>query len=238
MRRSIVVVLLAVLLVSATSLAQLLYAVDSSRGVLSDGTNLANTVKADSSKLSVRGDAKAAKSWIEFDLRGIDVASLTSAQLRITLHAAKDNTCKLSAVNDNVTSGLVALDGTLTWNNAPGNITSADGVNPDNTSYTVTDLQKNLDPALTTLIGTVDYSAGSGGVAGQQYFMDVLSILQADTDGFVLFVLHGAGGDTSFATHDHASGAAEYYPALVLVPEPATLVLLGIGGLLTLRKRS
>ena len=237
MKKAILLVLIATLFLAPAVRADILYAVDSSRTELHDGTNpRVNDVRSDASKLSVRGDAKANKSWIEFNISGIDIGSLTSAQLRITLQAAKDSTCLLSAVNDNVTSGYVALDGSVTWNTAPGNITSTDGINPDNGSFSVTDLQKNLDPALTTLIGTVDYSAGSGGLAGDQYFMDVLSILQADTDGIVLFALHGAGGLTNFATHDISLGEA-YYPALVLVPEPTTLVLLGLGGLVSLRKR-
>ena len=193
------------------------YADTSSRGVLNDGTsNLADTVKADSSKLGVRGDAKAAKSWIKFDISELDVASMTECKLRITLNATKSSTCSLSAVNDDYTTGIDWADGTLTWNNGPGNYTSSDGINPDGAGLTLDNLQEDLDPAVTTLIGTVDYT---GGLAGQQYFIDVLSILQADTDGIVQFVLHDSGGDTSFSTHDHPEGEA-YYPALVYAEIP------------------
>lgn len=236
MKKVILWVVIAAFVLTPAVRADMVYAVDSSRAVLSDGTNnLADTVKSDGSKLSVRSDNKAAKSWIEFDISNIDVSSLTSAQLRVTLNADKDNKCFLSAVNDDVTSGLVALDGSLTWNNAPGNYTTSDGINPD-AAISMDEFQDNLDPTMTTYIGVVDYSAGSGGVAGDQYFIDVLSILQADTDGIVLFVLHGAGGDTSFSTHDNPGGA-EYYPALVIVPEPATMLLLGLGGLMAVRRK-
>ena len=44
---------------------------------------------------------------------------------------------------------------------------------------------------------------------------DVLSVLQADTDGIVQFVLHGAGGSTNFTTHDSSLGE-DYWPALIL----------------------
>ncbi len=238
MKKLILLVVIAAFVLAPAVRADITYAIDSSRTSLngqSDGSDpLVDTVKSDGSKLTSRSDAKAAKSWIEFDISGLDVGSLTSAQLRVTLHSDKTSTCLVSAVNDDVTSGIVALDGSVTWNTAPGNITSADGINPDNGSFTVDDLQDNLDPALTTLIGTVDYSYG--GVAGDQFVLDVLSILQADTDGIVLFALHGAGGETNFSTHDHSNGE-EYWPALITVPEPATMLLLGLGSLIAIRRK-
>ena len=121
----------------------------------------------------------------------------------------------MSAVNDDHTTNINWTKTDLTWNTAPGNITSSDGINPDNTSFTVNDLQDNLDPFNTTYIGVINYSEGSGGVAGDQYSIDVLSVLQADTDGIVQFVLHGAGGYTNFTTHDSALGS-DYWPMLQL----------------------
>ena len=40
----------------------------------------------DSSKLSVRSDAKSSKSWIKFDMNDLDVSNLDSATLTVTLH--------------------------------------------------------------------------------------------------------------------------------------------------------
>lgn len=197
------------------------YAIQSCRTELFDGTNpRVNDNRADGNKLSVRGDAKANKSWIKFDLSelNLDPNNLKTATLRITLYEPKSNTCKLSAVNDNYTTNIDWTDSTLTWNNAPGNITSSDGVNPnDDVTYTVDDLQDNLDPTKTTFVDTVTYTDGT---AGQQYFFDVLPILQADTDGIVQFVLHGAGGYTNFATHDSTAGEA-YWPRLDILVAPA-----------------
>lgn len=208
------------LICSNILLADTLVAVDSCRTSLYDGSaSEADTNKSDSDKLSVRGDSKAAKSWIKFDVSSLDVDGMSECQLRVTLHKAKDSTCYLSVVNDDHTTGIDWTSANLTWNNAPGNITSTDGVNPDDTSYSVSELQDDLMGDTTTLIGTVDYSEGSGGVAGDQYFIDVLSIIQADTDGIVQFVLHGAGGSTDFAAHTHSNGA-EYYPTLVYSAVP------------------
>lgn len=201
-------------------LADTLVSVDSCRTSLNNGTTSdADLNKSNSSKLSIRSDNKAAKSWIKFDVRTLDSRVLAECKLRITLHAPKDNTCLLSAVNDDCTTNIDWTDSDLTWNNGPGNIISSDGVNPDEPGFTLANLQSNLDPTKTTLIGTVDYSEGSGGVAGGQYFIDVLSIVQADTDGVVQFVLHGSGGSTDFATHDHPEGA-EYSPTLVYSSVP------------------
>ncbi|MEN6308489.1 MAG: DNRLRE domain-containing protein [Anaerohalosphaeraceae bacterium] len=198
------------------------YADMSCRTSLFESDSDVNENQPDNNKLSVRGDNKAKKSWIKFDINdlGIDPNSLKSATLRITLYDFKDGTCSLSAVNDNYTTNIDWTESTLTWNNAPGNYTSSDGINPDNTSLTTDNLQEDLDPTRTTLIGTVDYSAGEGSAAGTQFTMDVLSILQADTDGIIQFVLHDASGFTSFATHDTSAGEA-YWPRLQLLQAPA-----------------
>ena len=235
MKKVILLVLFTTVFLSQSVQADIMYAADSCRTELHNGTeSKVDQVRADTSKLSVRGDAKAMKSWVKFDISNLDVSSLVNAQLRITLHQDKSSSCLLSAVNDDYTNNIGWTSSDLTWNNAPGNYTSTDGVNPDDGSISASDLQDILDPAATTLIGTVDYS---GGVAGNQYFIDVLSILQADTDGIVQFALHGAGGSTNFSTHTNTGGDA-YYPALVYeVPEPATLLLLGLGSFAAIKKR-
>ena len=198
------------------------YAVQSCRAELFDGTNpRVNDNRHDASKLSVRGDSKATKSWIKFDLRDLGITdpnNLRSATLRITLHEGKTGTCSLSYVKDSCRDNINWAERDLTWNNAPGNIPSDDGINPRDTAFAVADLQKNLDPAKAAFLATVDYSAG--GVAGQQFFFDVLPALQGDTDGIVQFVLHNASGLTNFATHDHASGEA-YWPKLEILIPPA-----------------
>lgn len=193
-----------------------LYAADSCRTSLYSGTESeADINKSELNKLSVRSDNKAAKSWIKFDLSTVDVTVLTTAHIRVTLYEDKDSTCCLSAVNDDYIANIDWTKSDLTWNTAPGNITSTDGINPNDTSYTVNDLQDNLRSDATTLINTIDYSEGTGGSSGDQYLINVLEILQQDTDDIVQFILHGAGGSTNFTTNDSTLGA-EYWPKLEL----------------------
>ena len=101
------------------------YALVSCRTSLNDGSvSEADTNKTESNKLSVRSDNKAAKSWIKFDISDLDISFATAATLRITLYEPKTSTCLLSAVNDDCTDNISWGETTLTWNNAPGNITS------------------------------------------------------------------------------------------------------------------
>lgn len=66
------------------------------------------------------------------------------------------------------------------------------------------------------------------------------NFLASDTNKLVTLVLINSTGTSSvncedrFASKEHAAYTA---PALVLVPEPMTLALVGLGGLITLRRR-
>ncbi len=154
----------------------------------------ADTNRSDSSKLSVRADEKSAKSWIKFDLDGLDVTSLKSATLTVTLHEGKsgDRNFDISAVNDDCTDNIDWAEREITWNNAPGN---------DTESYT------DLDASKTTLVATVEFTDGE---AGDAFTVDILEILESDSDGIVQFVLHNSNGLMNFATHDHSE--TDYQP--------------------------
>jgi hypothetical protein len=170
-------------------------------------TEIANpdTNRHDSSKLSIRGDASSAKSWIRFNLEEYDLSDIRGATLRLTMHEDKGTgTFDVSAVNDNYTTNIGWLEREITWNNAPGN---------DTASFT------SLAAGAATLIGTVTLVEGNL-AAGSQYFIDVTSAIQADTDGIVQFVLHNSSGLKNCSTHDHPSGEA-YYPMLILTLPPA-----------------
>ena len=156
------------------------------------------TNKHDASKLSVRSDSSSAKSWIKFDLGGLEVSALKTATLTVALHEGKTGARNfdVSYVNDNCLDNIGWTETTLTWTNAPGNIT--------------TDFA-HLDADKTTLVTTVNFADG---VAGQAFTVDVLNVLQTDTDGIVQFVLYNSNGLLNFATHDHPTAA--YRPFLTV----------------------
>jgi hypothetical protein len=165
--------------------------------------NSPTTNKHDSSKLSIRTDASAAKSWIKWtDLGGIDAGTIRKAELRLTANETRPGTFDVSAVNDNCLDNIDWLEREITWNNAPANDTTH-FANPDFTKA--------------TLMGTMDFR---NTVAGDQRFIDVTSALQADTDGIVQFILHNSSGLINMSTHDHPSGEA-YYPTLFLTLPPS-----------------
>ncbi len=153
----------------------------------------------DASKLTVYAGSNGNKSWIKFDTAVLDIEHISGATLRVTLAGARSGSCHfdVSAVNDDCTTNINWHDRNLTWNNAPGNLTTS---------------LSALDSNSTTYIGTINFTNGT---AGQQFTIDVLPYLQADTDGIVQFVLHNGSALMNFATHDHTSGEA-YWPALIV----------------------
>jgi hypothetical protein len=151
----------------------------------------ADNNRHDSSKLSVRSDEKSSKSWLKFDIGELDVTNLESATLTLALHQEKSGSrhFDVSAVNDNYLENIDWDERTLTWGNGPGNNTADLGL---------------LDPGKTTLVGTVDFSDA---VPGDAFTIDILEVLEADTDGIVQLVIHNSNGLLNFATHDHGEEA-------------------------------
>ena len=147
-----------------------------------------DTNNHDSSKLSIRSDEKSAKSWIKFDISELDVGDLETATLTVALHQEKTGSrhFDVSYVNDDCLDNIGWDERSLTWDNAPGNNTVDLGA---------------LDTSKTTLLTTVDFADG---VPGDQFTIDVLEALQADTDGIVQFVFHNSNGLLNLATHDHS----------------------------------
>ena len=118
----------------------------------------------------------------------------------------------------------------LTWNNAPANDTSS--------GYQFTS-------DATGVLGTFMMTGGRyGGYVGEEYNVstpDLLNFINTDTDDQVTFMIGRVG--VSSAWHGIAAREMGSQPGPILkltyepVPEPVTMMLLGLGGVLTLRRR-
>ncbi len=191
--------------------------VPSNMSCRTEGLGNADINRHDSQKLSVRASSNGNKSWIKYDQLGAyDLSTLRGAVLTVALHNPKtgSQTCDLSAVNDDVTDNILWVDHpinedpgngiyALTWNNAPGNLTSDLGL---------------LDPLKTAYLDTIAFTDG---LPGDSFDIDVLAVLQADTDGTVQFVLHNSPNLLDFATSDHPTEAWRSYLTLTFPPEGA-----------------
>ncbi len=155
------------------------------------------------------------KSWLQFDISGV-TDPIVSATL--TIYAITDNkSYVVSGLNDGVDETWSA--DTIDWFSAPGN---------DTASGTA------LDAAKTVALYTVNPTVGNGA-----YSADVTSFIAADTDGLVSFILTAGGTTYIYNILEGSYYNADMVPVLSLevVPEPATLILFGLGGLVSLRKR-
>ena len=186
------------------------------------------------SRLKTRSATNGNKSWLQFDLTAIYAANpglqgnITSANL--TFWGTGANTSAKSYV----VSGLLDSEGlegwdatTLTWNNAPANDTASQTGLLWALVYGGASLYTG-NVAMGDAILT-DVSSASDPVAAEAALR---AFLNTDTNGLVTFALTPGG-----TTYLYNVGS-DYVPVLTLtyIPEPATIAVLGLGGLL-LRRR-
>jgi hypothetical protein len=95
-----------------------------------------------------------------------------------------------------------------------------------------------LDLANVILLGTITTPA-----AGDPYpvrfssnptDLPLADFLSADTNKMVTFIFIGTNNEGEIASKEHGTFMA---PTLTLIPEPTTLVLLGLGSVVLLRRR-
>jgi hypothetical protein len=156
------------------------------------------------------------KSWLQFDISGI-AGTIQSATL--TIYAITDaKSYYVSGLKDGVDETWSA--DTIDWFSAPGNdITSGSA----------------LDPALTVPLYFVNPTVANGAYSG-----DVTAFVATDTDGLVTFILTAGGTTYLYNVIEGSYYNPDYVPVLTLevIPEPASLVLMGLSGLILLRRRS
>lgn len=151
------------------------------------GSASADTNIHSDTKLSIRGTSIGFKSWIKFDISTIDIISLESATLWLTLNTERPGTYDfdIAYVNDDCLDNINWTENTLTWNNAPGN---------DINSVSA------LDSTKTTYIETVTVSNGA---PGDMYRVDIIEAVLSDTDGIIQIILYNSNAHMDMATHDH-----------------------------------
>jgi len=138
------------------------------------------------------------KSWLKFDVSGIDVQSLASATLTLALeHDRGPFQLDISYVNDDCLDNIDWTTDDLTWDNAPGN----------NITH-----ETDLDLTKTTLITRFENPTG---LTGEAFVIDVLEALPSDTDGIVQLVLHNSSSYIKIASHTHSEEA--WRPFLTLI---------------------
>jgi hypothetical protein len=170
--------------------------------------------------------------YLKFDISGAS-GDLSGAQLQLFLTGAnRARSWTVYGLNDSATDDLWSESG-ITYNNAPGMVAAALGT-------------LSLDLTKLTSLGTlaVPASAPAPGVTVTSAVatLNLNSFLAADTNKLVTLVIvagSDANGTWYIANKENTSGLAA--PTLLLpnataVPEPATLAILGLGGIL-LRRR-
>jgi len=160
------------------------------------------------------------KSYLQFNLNDLYAANpglmgnISSATL--TIYAITDaKSYVVSGLNDGINEAWSAA--TIDWFSAPGNLTtSGNGLIADQTVSLYT-----CNPT----------------AANMPYSADVTAFLNTDTDGLVTFIFTAGGTTYMYNVLEGSYFNAAYVPVLTIVPEPATLLLIGLGGILSLRYR-
>lgn len=173
---------------------------------------------------------------LKFDVTGIASSGNSLNLVWYRDDSGSSNTLSLYGLNETHSDELTWSESTVIYNDAPGLI--PDGLNPTEESglgHTWDDI-RDLDLANLTLL--VDNQPYGPQVTGEVYTFSGTALddfLNADTNGYVTFlILRGnestSGNQARFQVKEVGTGA-------YLVPEPATMLLLGLGGLVSLRKR-
>lgn len=178
------------------------------------------------------------KGYYRFDVSDLSYAIGSTTDASLTFIAAENVpagdlidplTLRLWAINDGETGDALGDwdETTLTWTNS---LTSVQNIESN------TELDSGA-----TLLGEIDVSGGWS--PDQEFVFDtgnstLVDFLKADSNDYVTFATMygyvGEGSSLKIATKEHTTLGP---PTLELVPEPTSLALLGLGGLVALRRR-
>ena len=169
--------------------------------------------------------------YVRFDISGA-TGDRSSAQLQLYItQGGATRTWNIYGLNDDAVDDAWG-EMSITYNTAPGMASASQG------NYAI-------DETKLTLLGTlvVPSLAVNATVTSNTTTLNLDSFLAEDTNGLVTMVLIATGADRQFyvaAKEGLGSNPAWSAPTLILpyaVPESAAMILLGCGGLLTVRRK-
>ena len=176
-------------------------------------------------------DQRTRKSWLKYDIAALDFEAASGSSVEFEL-TSFNNTNRDGNTFEFELFGMTdeGLDdwtsATITWDNAPGN-DMQDGREASG---------PGVDPALTTSLGTFSVvqdgtgNHGSFTISGQA-LADFIN--GATNDELTMILISNSDEGAPGPEIDFDSS-----PTLTVIPEPASLALLGAGGLLLLRRRA
>jgi hypothetical protein len=191
------------------------------------------------------GGSRFRTTFIRFDISSVTGTIGADAQLQLgqTFTKGGAKTMHVYGLVDG-DAGEFWSEATLCYDNAPGFLTPPEG---NNLGYYAIDSRLVL--LGTFIIPAAPDGTPSGGatlstprlILTDPTTLPLADFLNADTNGVVTLVLINEAGTSAnnsenrFASKEDPTDWAA--PALVFVPEPATLALAGLGSLITLRRR-
>lgn len=177
---------------------------------------------------------------LRFDLTGYSVAP-SGNTLNLTWYRTDSSTGKtlsLYGMNDLADGETTWSESTVTYNNAPMLIPDGQDPTAETAAGHSWDDVRDLDMSkLTLLIGSQPYGPQ---VTGELYTFSGAALdafLNADTNGQITFLI--ARGDPSTSSNQARFQVREVGTGAYLdvIPEPATMALLGLGGLFVIRRK-
>jgi hypothetical protein len=203
-----------------------------------------STAGAGATELRARyngGGSRFQCTYLRFDLSGVTNATFAGAVLQLEATYIKSSTGRRLDVYGLVDESLDNwTESTLCYQNAPGMLQPASGWNTgdyllDETKLVWLGFLNTPGTGGQTPIYPIPFSSNTTDLGTA--FSDFLA---SDTNKLVTLVIINSTGTSSvncedrFASKEHATFTA---PSLVFVPEPITLALVGVGGLISLRRR-
>jgi hypothetical protein len=215
---------------------------------VSNDTHQAQTTNhgaAGSNSIRAFLNGRAKVGMLRFDLAQLS-GPVSDVQLQLQLtHSTRQRNWVIYGLNDDGLDAAATADNwgelSVTFANAPGFDQGASGVNTGNYVFNI-----GSDPGQVTSLVTMNVGATGQGVytsptsAALDAFIND-AIASSNNNLVTLYISYDDGRNSTDTNPDWSFGAKEHVtaapPTLIMVPEPAALSLLGIGGLGLMARR-